>query len=145
MAERAIAHFLFQSIRQSAHRDAALKMIVGKTVMLDEDIAEVRMLRYSHTPECEVIVLRRGSEIRYRCRDYDIAMKWARVECRSYRTSKITVERVDRSHGERQDDRALDARRLILAASALSARASAVIRAARFSEGTQSEIGRAHV
>jgi hypothetical protein len=60
-----------------------------------EEIAEVRMRRFSHTPECEIIVLRRGSKIRYKCRDYDQAMKWAQVECRSYRTSKIKIERVD--------------------------------------------------
>jgi hypothetical protein len=72
--------------------------------MLDDEIAEVRMRRYSHTGECEVIILRRGAEIRYKCKDYDQAMKWARVECRSYRTSKIMVERVDRSDGARQDD-----------------------------------------
>jgi hypothetical protein len=64
--------------------------------MLGEEIAEVRLRGYSHTPECEVIIQRRGAEIRYKCRDYDQAMKWARIECRSYRTSKIKVERVDR-------------------------------------------------
>jgi len=72
--------------------------------MLEEEIAEVRMRRYSHTGECEVIILRGGAEIRYKCRDYDQAMKWARVECRSYRTSKIKVERVDRSQGAGQGD-----------------------------------------
>jgi hypothetical protein len=62
--------------------------------MLDEELAEVRMQRYNHTPEWEVVVVRRGAEIRYTCRDYDQAMKWARVECRSYR-AKIKLERVD--------------------------------------------------
>jgi len=72
--------------------------------MVDEEIAEVRMRRDSYTGECEVIILRRGAEIRYKCRDYDQAMKWASVECRSYRTSKIKVERVDRSQGARRGD-----------------------------------------
>jgi hypothetical protein len=62
------------------------------------------MRRYSHTPECEVVVARRGAEVRYKCSDYEQAMKWARVECRSYRSSKIKVERVDRSQGARQGD-----------------------------------------
>ena len=72
--------------------------------MLGEEMAEVRMLRYSHTPECEVIVLRRGGETRYKCRDYEQAMKWAKVECKSYRTSKIKVERVDRNQNAVQDE-----------------------------------------
>jgi hypothetical protein len=72
--------------------------------MLDEELAEVRMRRYSNAPECEVVVVRRGAEIRYKCSDYEQAMKWAKVECRSYRSSKITVERVDRSQGARQGD-----------------------------------------
>ena len=61
--------------------------------MLDEDLAEVRMRRYDDTPEWEVVVMRRGAKISYKCRDYDQAMKWAKVECKSYRSSKITVER----------------------------------------------------
>ena len=72
--------------------------------MLDEEIAEVRLRRYSHTPECEVIVQRRGAEMRYKCRDYDLAMKWAQVECRSYRSSHIMVEQADPSQGDRQSD-----------------------------------------
>jgi hypothetical protein len=72
--------------------------------MLDEELAEVRMRRYNHTPEWEVVVVRGGAEMSYKCRDYDQAMKWARVECRSYRSSKIKVERVDQSQGARQSD-----------------------------------------
>ena len=72
--------------------------------MPEEEIAEVRMRRYDDTPECEVIVLRRGAEIRYKCRNYDQAMKWARVECKSYRTSKIKIERDDQSQSARLDD-----------------------------------------
>jgi hypothetical protein len=69
-----------------------LKVSVEKPVMPGEELAEVRMRRFSHTPECEVIILRRGGEVRYKCRDYDQAMKWAKVECKSYRASKIEVE-----------------------------------------------------
>jgi len=59
-----------------------------------EELAEVRVRRYNHTPEWEVVVARHGAEIRYKCRDYEQAMKWAGVECRSYR-AKIKLERVD--------------------------------------------------
>jgi hypothetical protein len=61
--------------------------------VLDEELAEVRMRRYNGTPEWEVVIVRRGAKMSYKCRNYDLAMKWARVECRSYRSSRITVER----------------------------------------------------
>jgi len=70
------------------------------------------MRRYDDTPEWEVVVVRRGAESRYKCRDYDQAMKWARVECKSYRT-KIMVERADRSRGARRSNWAQSARRLV--------------------------------
>jgi hypothetical protein len=68
--------------------------------MLDDEVAEVRLRRYNQTSEWQVIVVRGAAEIRYKCRDYDQAMKWARLECRSYRTSKIKVERADRNQGQ---------------------------------------------
>ena len=80
--------------------------------MLDEEIAEVRLQHYKHTSEWHVIIMRRAAEIRYKCRDYDQAMKWARMECKSYRTSKIEIEHVDQSEGARQGDSAQDTRRM---------------------------------
>ena len=81
-----------------------LEVIVWKTVMLQEELAEVRMRRYNRTSEWEVVVVRAGVEISYKCRDYDQAMKWAQVECRSYRSSHIMVEQVDPSQAARQND-----------------------------------------
>jgi hypothetical protein len=81
-----------------------LEVIVGKPVMLQEELAEVRMRRYNRTSEWEVVVVRAGVEISYKCRDYDQAMKWAQVECRSYRSSHIMVEQVDLSQGPHQND-----------------------------------------
>jgi hypothetical protein len=64
----------------------------------------VRIRCYSDFLECEVIVVLRDKEMRHRCRDYDQAVKWARVECRSYGVANFTVERVDQSQGARRKD-----------------------------------------
>jgi hypothetical protein len=55
---------------------------------------EVRVRRYSDVPECDVVVAVRGLEMSVRCRDYNQAVKWARVECKSYNIEGgFTVER----------------------------------------------------
>jgi len=58
--------------------------------------AQVRIRCYSDGPAYEVIVALRGREMCHWCRDYDEAVKWARVECRSYGVSDVVVERVER-------------------------------------------------
>jgi hypothetical protein len=68
--------------------------------MLQEELAEIRMRRHNRTAEWEVVIVRGATEISYKCRDYDQAMKWARVECRSYRSSRIKVERADQSQAD---------------------------------------------
>lgn len=56
--------------------------------------AEISVRRYNDAPECDVIVVFRGQELSLRCRDYDQAVKWARIECKTYKVSKgFTVER----------------------------------------------------
>jgi hypothetical protein len=54
----------------------------------------VRIRCYSDLATYEVIVALRGKEMCLWCRDYDQAVKWARVECRSYGVTEVTVERV---------------------------------------------------
>ena len=54
--------------------------------------AEVRIRRYNSVPDCDVVVLLRGDEISITCRNYDQAVAWARVECKSYRVADFTVE-----------------------------------------------------
>jgi hypothetical protein len=59
-----------------------------------EHAAEVRVRRRSDVPECEVVVAFRGREMSLKCRDYDQAVKWARIECNAYRIADgFTVER----------------------------------------------------
>lgn len=56
--------------------------------------AEISIRRYNGAPECDVIVVFRGRELSLRCRDYDQAVRWARIECKSYKVAKgFTVER----------------------------------------------------
>ena len=60
---------------------------------ITEHHAEVRVRRYGDLAECDVVVALRGQEISIRCRDYDQAVKWARIECRSYKIDGgFTVE-----------------------------------------------------
>jgi len=49
--------------------------------------AEVRVRRHSDVPECDVVVAVRGLEMSLRCRDYNQAVEWARMECKSYNIS----------------------------------------------------------
>ena len=71
------------------------RMCSGSTptsLMPADQVAEVRIRCYRDVPECEVVVAVRGKEIILRCPDYDQAVKWARVECRSYGIASITAE-----------------------------------------------------
>jgi len=62
--------------------------------MIAEHAAEVWVRRYNGVPECDVVVAVRGQEMSLRCRDYNEAVKWARIECKSYKVDGgFTVER----------------------------------------------------
>jgi hypothetical protein len=62
--------------------------------MFANEVADIRIIRYSHVRECEVRVTVRGKEMCLNLPDYDRALKWARLECRSYGATGVTVERV---------------------------------------------------
>ena len=53
---------------------------------------EVRVQRRPNSPECDVIVAYRGREMSLRCRDYDQAIKWARIECKVYKLGEAVVD-----------------------------------------------------
>jgi hypothetical protein len=55
-------------------------------------VAEVRIRRYGSTPDCDVVIVLRGDEVSIRCRTYDDAVKWAQMECKSYRIAECVVE-----------------------------------------------------
>jgi hypothetical protein len=59
-----------------------------------EHTAEVRIRRHGDAPSCDVVVAVGGKEMSLRCRDYNQAVKWARLECKSYKVDGgFTVER----------------------------------------------------
>jgi hypothetical protein len=59
-----------------------------------EHAAEVRIRRHSDALQCDVIVAVGGKEMSLKCRDYNQAVKWARIECKSYKIEGgFTVER----------------------------------------------------
>jgi hypothetical protein len=45
---------------------------------------EVTIRRYSASRICDVVVVVRGQEMVLRCPSYSQAVKWARLECKSY-------------------------------------------------------------
>ena len=46
-----------------------------------EPAAEVRIRRHGDAPQCDVVVAVGGKEMSLRCRDYNQAVKWARINC----------------------------------------------------------------
>jgi hypothetical protein len=64
------------------------------SLITEHTAAEVRVRRHSEVSECDVVVAFRGKEMSLRCRDYNQAVKWARIECKSYNIATgFTVER----------------------------------------------------
>jgi hypothetical protein len=61
-------------------------------------LTEVSIRRYSHVPTCDVIVSSGDRQISIRCDDYDAAVKWAQVECKSY--GIVSVIKVEKEVGE---------------------------------------------
>jgi len=49
---------------------------------------EVTIRRYPASPICDVVVVVRGQEVVLRCPSYSPAVKWARLECKSYKNSR---------------------------------------------------------
>ena len=60
--------------------------------MVAASVAEVRIRRYSSAPDCDVVIAFRGDEVSIRCRTYDDAVKWAQMECKSYRIADFAIE-----------------------------------------------------
>ena len=53
---------------------------------------QVFVRRYTASEVCDVVVLVRSQEMILRCPDYSQAVKWARLECKSYNISEPTIE-----------------------------------------------------
>jgi hypothetical protein len=58
--------------------------------------AQVTVRQYSDSPECDVVVIVREQTMVLKCRDYDQAVNWARIECKSYKIADdFNVEQVN--------------------------------------------------
>jgi hypothetical protein len=53
---------------------------------------QVFIRRHTASQTCDVVVLVRGQEMVLRCPDYSQALKWARLECRSYKIPQPDIE-----------------------------------------------------
>jgi hypothetical protein len=53
---------------------------------------QVFVRRYRASKICDVVVLVRSQEMILRCPDYSQALKWARLECRSYKIPQPNIE-----------------------------------------------------
>jgi hypothetical protein len=53
---------------------------------------QVFIRRHTESEICDVVVLVRGQEMVLRCPSYSQAMKWARLECKSYKISEPEIE-----------------------------------------------------
>ena len=49
--------------------------------MITHHSAEIRVRRYDGVAQCDVVVSFRGHAMTLRCRNYDQAVDWARIEC----------------------------------------------------------------
>ena len=56
---------------------------------------QVLIRRHTASPICDVVVLVRGQEMVLRCPSYSYALKWARLECKSYKISEPENEPLD--------------------------------------------------
>ena len=53
---------------------------------------QVFVRRYKASDFCDVVVLVRSQEMVLRCPSYSHALKWARLECRSYKIRQPDIE-----------------------------------------------------
>jgi hypothetical protein len=53
---------------------------------------KVSIRRHTASQICDVVVSVRGQEIIVRCPDYSQALKWARLECKSYKIAEPEIE-----------------------------------------------------
>src|SRR5450432_4553415 len=56
------------------------------------DPPEVTIRSHQDSPICDVVVVVRGKEMVLRCRDYRQAMRWARLERKSYKIPELDID-----------------------------------------------------
>jgi len=56
---------------------------------------KVTIRRYAASRICDVVVVVRGQEMVVRCPSYSQAVKWARLECKSYKIPELETDLPD--------------------------------------------------
>ncbi len=64
---------------------------------------EVVIRRYT-SQICDVVVRVRGQKIVHHCPDYPNALKWGRLECKSYKISELRIEPPAGAEFDDEDD-----------------------------------------
>jgi hypothetical protein len=57
--------------------------------------AQVIIRRYPASEICDVLISVRGQQTVLRCPSYSHALKWARLECKSYNIAEPVIEPLD--------------------------------------------------
>jgi hypothetical protein len=53
---------------------------------------EVKIRSYRDSPICDVVIVVHGAEMILRCADYRPAVRWARLECKSYKIPEPDID-----------------------------------------------------
>ena len=85
-----------QLVEMARRGTLAQALATGKTEMASvraTHVAEVKVRRYGDRRQCDVFVDVHGKEMILKCPDFAQAVKWARLECKSYHVeSGFSVE-----------------------------------------------------
>ena len=89
------------AVRPSGRMESSTRLalnVTGVTSMAGPHMTEkfaspqVFIRRHTASEFCDVVVSVRGQEIILRCPNYSQALKWARLECKSYKISEPEIE-----------------------------------------------------
>ena len=53
---------------------------------------EVQIRRYPGVDQCDVVVASRSRQLVVTCPDYERALRWAQMECKSYRIAPVFAD-----------------------------------------------------
>ena len=73
--------------------NVTLRQVLDDQVMTERFAPPmIAIRRYPASRICDVVVVVRGQEMIVRCPTYFLAVKWARLECKSYKISELNTD-----------------------------------------------------
>ena len=85
--------FLLLVIEPDGSRAGNRFLAMKDVAMTGKDApTEVKIRSYRDSPICDVVVVVRGTEMVLRCPDYRQAMRWARLERKSYKIPEPDID-----------------------------------------------------